>query len=45
VSELRQDGWHILYAYADDSPAPLRVTASYPGADPIEVRVVIDRRS
>lgn len=45
VSELRQDGWDIVYAYADDSPAPLRVTASYPGADPIEVRVVIDRRS
>ena len=45
VSELRQDGWDVVYAYADDSAAPLRVTASYPGADPIEVRVVIDRRS
>ncbi|HSC23947.1 MAG TPA: outer membrane lipoprotein LolB [Casimicrobiaceae bacterium] len=44
VSELRQDGWDIVYAYAGDAPAPFRVTASYPGADPIEVRVVIDRR-
>jgi outer membrane lipoprotein LolB len=45
VSELRQDGWDIVYAYADDSArVPFRVTASYPGADPIEVRVVVDRR-
>ena len=45
VSELRQDGWDIVYSYADDRAAdPFRVTASYPGADPIEVRVVIDRR-
>lgn len=45
VSGLRQDGWDIVYGYADDSAAvPFRVTASYPGADPIEVRVVIDRR-
>jgi outer membrane lipoprotein LolB len=44
VSELRQDGWDIVYAYEGDSPAPFRVTASYPGADPVEVRVVIDRR-
>ena len=45
VSELRQDGWDIVYAYADDSASvPFRVTASYPGPDPIEVRVVVDRR-
>ena len=44
VSELRQDGWDIVYAYAGDAVVPSRVTASYPGADPIEVRVVIDRR-
>ena len=45
VSELRQDGWDIVYGYADDAAAaPARVTASYPGADPIEVRIVVDRR-
>ncbi|HJU21691.1 MAG TPA: lipoprotein insertase outer membrane protein LolB [Casimicrobiaceae bacterium] len=45
VSLLRQDGWEIVYAYADDaSRLPSRVTLSYPGADPIEVRIVVDRR-
>ena len=45
VSELRQDGWDIVYAYADDAArTPHRLTLSYPGADPIEVRVVVDRR-
>jgi len=46
VSELRQDGWDIVYAYADDSAqTPFRVALSYPGAEPIEVRVVVDRRN
>jgi len=45
VSELRQDGWDIVYAYADDgAQAPYRVTLQYPGADPVDVRIVVDRR-
>ena len=45
VAELRQAGWDIVYAYADESAqAPFRVTLSYPGAEPIEVRIVVDRR-
>ena len=45
VSVLRQDGWDIVYAYADDAARmPLRVSLSYPGAEPVEVRVVVDRR-
>jgi outer membrane lipoprotein LolB len=44
VSVLRQDGWEIVYAYADDtSQRPLRVSLNYPGAEPVEVRVVVDR--
>jgi hypothetical protein len=34
-----------VYAYADDAAQrPFRVTLRYPGAEPIEVRVVVDRR-
>jgi outer membrane lipoprotein LolB len=45
ISGLRQDGWDIVYAYADDAARkPFRVTLSYPGAEAIEVRVVVDRR-
>ena len=45
VSALRQDGWDVVYAYADDAARqPARATLRYPGADPIEVRVVVDRR-
>ena len=44
VSVLRQDGWEVVYAYAEDtSQRPLRVSLSYPGAEPVEVRVVVDR--
>jgi outer membrane lipoprotein LolB len=44
VSGLRQDGWDIAYAYADDAAkAPHRVTLTYPGAERVEVRVVVDR--
>jgi outer membrane lipoprotein LolB len=44
VSVLRQDGWEVVYAYADDAARkPFRVTLQYPGAQPIEVRVVVDR--
>jgi outer membrane lipoprotein LolB len=44
VSLLRQDGWEVVYAYADDvAQRPFRVSLSYPGAEPVEVRVVVDR--
>lgn len=43
VSALRQDRWDIAYAYEDASTMPHRVTLTYPGADPVEVRVVVDR--
>jgi outer membrane lipoprotein LolB len=44
VALLRQDGWEVVYAYADDAArTPFRVTLRYPGAEPIEVRVVVDR--
>jgi outer membrane lipoprotein LolB len=44
VSSLRQNGWDIAYDYADDAAnAPHRVTLTYPGAEPIEVRAVVDR--
>ncbi|MGE5090252.1 MAG: lipoprotein insertase outer membrane protein LolB [Candidatus Levyibacteriota bacterium] len=44
VVTLRQDGWEIAYAYADDSASrPDRVTLRYPEAPPIDVRVVVDR--
>ena len=44
VSLLRQDGWEVVYAYADNAaPRPFRVTLRYPGAEPVEVRVVVDR--
>jgi outer membrane lipoprotein LolB len=44
ITTLRQDGWDVVYAYADDSAQrPSRVSLSYPGADPVEVRVVVDR--
>ena len=41
---LRQQGWEVVYAYADDAAQrPFRASLSYPGADTIEVRVVVDR--
>ena len=44
VSALRQNGWDIAYDYADGAAsAPHRVTLTYPGAEPIEVRAVVDR--
>jgi outer membrane lipoprotein LolB len=45
IGVLRQDGWETVYTYADAAARePSRVTLRYPGADPIEVRVVVDRR-
>jgi outer membrane lipoprotein LolB len=43
VAALRQDGWDIAYAYDNASTMPRRVTLTYPGAEPVEVRVVVDR--
>jgi len=43
VAALRQDGWDIAFAYDDPSTMPHRVTLTYPGAEPVEVRVVVDR--
>ncbi len=44
---LRQQGWEIVYAYADASaPArPSRLVMRYPDSEPVEVRVVVDRWS
>ncbi|HYT96641.1 MAG TPA: lipoprotein insertase outer membrane protein LolB, partial [Casimicrobiaceae bacterium] len=43
-SVLRQDGWEVTYAYAEpDATHATRVTLRYPGADPIEVRIAVDR--
>ena len=44
VSLLRQQGWDVVYAYADDAAVrPFRASLSYPGPEPVEVRVVVDR--
>jgi outer membrane lipoprotein LolB len=41
---LTQDGWEVAYAYADDAATrPTRLTLRYPGAEPVELRVVVDR--
>lgn len=44
-SVLRQHGWEIVYAYADDAPAhrPARLVMRYPDVEPIEVRIVVDQ--
>jgi outer membrane biogenesis lipoprotein LolB len=41
---LRQDGWEVSYAYADDDATrAARLVLRYPGAEPIEVRLIVDR--
>ncbi len=47
LSVLRQSGWEIVYAYADDAPParPTRLVMRYPDTEVIEVRLVIDRWS
>ena len=42
---LREQGWEIVYSYADDAPAarPTRLIMRYPAGEPIEVRIVVDR--
>lgn len=43
---LREQGWEVVYAYADAaSPRPSRLSMRYPGSEPVEVRLVIDRWS
>lgn len=39
---LRQQGWEIVYAYADASARPSRLVMRYPGSEPLEVRIVVD---
>ena len=44
VALLRQQGWDVVYAYADDAAdRPFRASLSYPGAEKVEVRIVVDR--
>jgi outer membrane lipoprotein LolB len=43
VALLRQDGWEIVYAYDAASRRPMRLSLQYPGAEAIEVRIVVDR--
>jgi outer membrane lipoprotein LolB len=44
VALLRQDGWEIVYGYADDAALRAsRLTLRYPGVEPTEVRLVLDR--
>jgi len=47
VLVLRQAAWEIVYSYADDtsSARPSRLVLKYPDAEPVEVRVVVDRWS
>jgi outer membrane lipoprotein LolB len=41
---LRQDGWEIVYTYADDTQQrPARLTLRYAQGEPMEVRIVVDR--
>jgi outer membrane lipoprotein LolB len=42
---LRQQAWEIVYSYPDDAPGamPSRVVLKRPDAEPVEVRVVVDR--
>lgn len=42
---LRQQGWEIVYAYADTTSAtnPMRLVMRYPNSEQIEVRIVVDR--
>ena len=40
---IRQDGWEIVYAYGSaDATRASRLTLRYPGAEPVEVRIVVD---
>ena len=44
ITLLRQLGWDIVYGYADDAAErPFRTSLRYPGAEAVDVRVVVDR--
>jgi len=45
VMVLRQQAWEIVYSYPDDTPGalPSRVVLKRPDAEPVEVRLVVDR--
>jgi outer membrane lipoprotein LolB len=45
VLVLRQQAWEIVYAYPDEAPSARasRMKLSYPDAQPVEVRIVVDR--
>ena len=41
---IMQDGWQVAYAYADAAASRAsRLTLRYPGGDPVELRIVVDR--
>jgi len=44
-SVLRQRGWEIVFAYADDAPRqrPTRLVMRSPDGEPVEVRIVVDQ--
>ena len=43
VSLLREQGWEIVYTYANETTQPSRLVMTYPGSEPIEVRIVVDK--
>lgn len=46
ASVLREQGWEILYSYADPTTRrPFRLVLRYPGSETIEVRIVLDEWS
>jgi len=46
ASLLREEGWEIVYAYAEGTTRrPSRLVMRYPGSEAIEVRIVVDRWS
>ncbi len=46
-SVLRQQGWEIVYSFADGAPAsrPARLVMRFPDIETVEIRVVVDRWS
>ena len=46
ITQLKEAGWVIDYAYPDNSPQPQRLILNYPRAEkPLEIRLVIDSRN
>ena len=43
VSLLREQGWEIVYSYGNEGTQPSRLVMTYPGSEPIEVRIVVDK--